>query len=43
MKFNDGQDMSGEGDRGVKNDFKVSNLHIWMLFMERENTEKGQN
>lgn len=42
-KFNDGLDMSGEGDGGVRDGFKISNLYNWMLVTERGNTEKDQN
>lgn len=41
-KFNDGLDMSGEGDRGVRDSFKVSDLYTSMLFMERGSAKKGQ-
>lgn len=38
--FHDGLDLSGEGDRGVRGGFQVSNLCKWMLLTERGNNEK---
>lgn len=42
QKFNDGLDMSGEGDGSVRDSFKVSNLYNWSYSQKEETLKKTE-